>query len=262
MQLILEKCFDMIESINNKIGSMEVVTDTFDIDASGTMKLSYLSNLMLKCAEIHATQRGWGMMQLNEGGNTWVLSRAVIEFTDDVPGENEHIILDTWVDSVMRLFTVRKFRFRNAEGRVFGYSHTVWAMINRESRKPVILVSSGGGNLTEWVDNTIECPIAGHSKISVNADSPSDIVKVKYSDIDMNGHMNSCRYIEHVLDLFSADFHRKHKIRRFEIAYMAECLCGEELSLFCEQVSNNDYNVEICKNDTNEVACRSKIVFF
>lgn len=247
--------------MDKRQGSRQISVDTFDIDASGYMKMSYLSNQLLKCAETHATRHGWGMDELNKNDNTWVLSRVVIEFTDNLPKENEQITIETWVESVMRLFTARNFCFRNSAGAPVGYSRTIWAMINRNNRKPVDLNTICGDDIKEWAAPDIECPITGYTKISVNADEPTDIVKVRYSDIDMNGHMNSCRYIEHVLDLFCEDFHKKHKIKRFEIAYISECVFGDELSLFKEKINDREYTVEICKSENNEVACRSKIIF-
>ena len=56
----------------------------------------------------------------------------------------------------------------------------------------------------------------------------------KYSDIDINGHVNSIRYIEHILDLFPIEMYRERRIRRFEMAYVAESYYGDELTLFMD----------------------------
>ena len=82
----------------------------------------------------------------------------------------------------------------------------------------------------------------------------------KYSDIDINGHVNSIRYIEHILDLFPIELYKTKHIRRFEMAYVAESYYGDELSFFQEEVNENEYHVEVKKNG-NEVVCRSKVLF-
>ena len=82
----------------------------------------------------------------------------------------------------------------------------------------------------------------------------------KYSDIDINGHVNSIKYIEHILDLFPLSFYREHRIRRFEMAYVAESYYGDTLSFYREQVGDNEYDVEVRKNGT-DVVVRSKVVF-
>jgi acyl-ACP thioesterase len=82
----------------------------------------------------------------------------------------------------------------------------------------------------------------------------------KYSDIDINGHVNSIRYIEHILDLFPIELYKTKRIRRFEMAYVAESYFGDELSFFCDEVNANEFHVEVKKNG-NEVVCRSKVIF-
>ena len=81
-----------------------------------------------------------------------------------------------------------------------------------------------------------------------------------YSDIDINGHFNSVRYIEHVLDLFPLEKFKEKRVRRFEIAYMAECLCGDELAIYKDETSPGLFEIEIRKTANGEIACRGKIV--
>ena len=104
------------------------------------------------------------------------------------------------------------------------------------------------------------CPIEKPSRIKVATDQPCAKLTAKYSDIDINGHVNSIRYIEHILDLFPIDLYKSKRIQRFEMAYVAESYYGDELSFFEEEVSENEYHVEIKKNGS-EVVCRAKVKF-
>jgi acyl-ACP thioesterase len=81
-----------------------------------------------------------------------------------------------------------------------------------------------------------------------------------YNDVDINGHINSVKYIEHVLDLWDIEWYKSHRIKRFEIAYVAESHAGDKLSFYCEQTAPDEYCVRICK-DTDHEVCRSKVVF-
>lgn len=242
------------------VGTYHLTVDPFDVDFSGHLTIGQLGNHLLNAAGFHANERGFGMSRLNEHDNTWVLSRVAIEFTS-LPSEYQHFTVETWVESVMRMFTARNFCIKDQFGNTMGYARTIWAMINRQSRKPVDLLDINDGRLPEWIVPDRECPIEGPSKIKVSVSEPSDTVRVKYSDIDINGHMNSCRYIEHVLDLFPLNYFKEHRVTRFEIAYMAECLFGDELALYKEEISQGTYNIEIRKVSCGEIACRSKVVF-
>ncbi len=64
----------------------------------------------------------------------------------------------------------------------------------------------------------------------------------------------------HILDLFPIELYKTKRIRRFEMAYVAESYFGDELSFFCDEVNANEFHVEVKKNG-NEVVCRSKVIF-
>ena len=59
-----------------------------------------------------------------------------------------------------------------------------------------------------------------------------------YNDVDVNGHINSVKYIEHVLDLFDLDYYKTHFLQRFEIAYVAESHQGDQLNFYVEKVGD------------------------
>ena len=65
------------------------------------------------------------------------------------------------------------------------------------------------------------------------------------SDIDINGHVNSIRYIEHILDLFPIEMYKEKRIRRFEMAYVAESYYGMKLTLFMDDAGEGVYDVEV-----------------
>ncbi len=87
-----------------------------------------------------------------------------------------------------------------------------------------------------------------------------------YHDVDVNGHINSVKYIEHILDLFDLDYYKTHFLQRFEIAYVAESHQGDQLHFYLEETSEAEKMQEYCikitkngKNDANEVeVVRSK----
>lgn len=83
--------------------------------------------------------------------------------------------------------------------------------------------------------------------------------------MDVNGHINSVKYIEHVLDLFDIDWYKEYRIKRFEIAYVAESHGGDRLSFYRETAGENEWNIRIVKiekeSDKNIEVCRSKVVF-
>lgn len=241
-----------------KVDHFDFVCEPFHADFTGTLNLSVLGNHFLNCAGQHASRRGFGIAKLHDEDHTWVLSRMVIEF-DELPKQYEKFGVDTWIESVYRLFTDRNFAILNSEGKAIGYARTVWAMIGLQSRKPVDLMSLADGEFASFANPEKSCPIEKPSRIKVSSKEPVASFTARYSDIDINGHVNSMRYIEHAMDLFSLDYLREHRIRRFEIAYVTESYYGDRINIYADQ-ENGVSQIEMRKAEDNTVLCRIKII--
>ncbi len=243
----------------NKIGSYDFAVEPFQMDFTGHLTIGLLGNHMLNSAGFHADERGFGMAAIGKDNYIWVLSRLAIEI-ERMPRLHDRFSIQTWIENVYRLFTNRNFAVTDDNGQAIGYARSVWAMIDMNTRKPVDLLSVNGGSICNYISDN-PCPIDKLSHIKVHDGKIAYSMKVRYGDIDMNGHMNSIRYIEHILDLFPTDMYKEKGIRRFEIAYVAESFYGDVLSFYVEQDENQDiYGVEI-QNDNSGTVCRAKIRF-
>ena len=244
----------------NKIGIFEFLAEPFHVDLSGHLTLGVIGNHLLNCAGMHADQRGFGITQLNKDNCTWVLSRIVFEF-NQYPYQYEKFGIETWVESVYKLFTNRNFALIGSDGTVMGYARSIWAMIDLNTRKPVDLLEMHNGRISEYVLPQRECPIEGPSRIKVKAAEPVYTYTAKYSDIDINKHFNSVRHIEHILDLFPIEKFCETKLQRFEIAFVNESHYGDTLEFYLDDNGDNKYSVEVRKKESGEVVCRSLVVF-
>ncbi len=242
----------------NKIGRYKFVAEPFHVDFTGKLTMGVLGNHLLNCAGFHAAERGFGIAEINEDHYTWVLSRLAIEL-EDMPRQYEDFTIQSWIENVYRLFTDRNFELVNKDGKTIGYARSVWAMISMETRKPADLLTLHGENLNQYTCDR-ECPISKPGRIKVTQSEPIAEYLTKYSDIDINGHVNSIKYIEHILDLFPMETFKEKCVRRFEMAYVAESYYGDTLSFYLEEKGENEYDIEVKKND-REVVVRSKVIF-
>ena len=248
----------------DKVGKYEFLAEPFHCDFSGKLFMGHLGNHMLNAADFHSTDRGFGMKYLMTIQRSWVLSRLAIEM-DEMPSQYTKFNVETWVEGAMRFFTNRNFCVvgTTSEGdeKVYGYGRSVWAMIDTESRQPTDILSIHDGAINQWIEKEKECPIekGGRVKMSDDAEFVCTI-DTHYNDVDINGHINSVKYIEHVLDLWSLSWYKEHRLKRFEIAYVAEAHEGDQLSFYREQTGEGEYCVRIVRSDGTET-CRSKLIF-
>ena len=125
-------------------------------------------------------------------------SRLAIEMKE-YPTAFDKINLYTWIDEVGRLFTSRCFELADENGKTFGFARSIWAAIDVETRRPTLLDIA---RLSAYVTDR-PCPIEKPGKIAAVENETEGVPYfIKYSDLDINGHLNSIKYMEHLLDLF------------------------------------------------------------
>ena len=252
----------------DKVGCYPFLAEPFHCDFSGRLFLGHLGNHMLNAADFHSTDRGFGMRYLLTVNRSWVLSRLAIEMTE-MPRMYTRFNVETWVESAMRYFTNRNFAVRGEDGTIYGYGRSIWAMIDTETRQPTDILSINDGSINNWIEKEKTCPIDKGGRVRMSDDAEFvRTIETNYNDVDINGHINSVKYIEHVLDLWPLEWYKEHTIRRFEIAYVAEAHAGDTLSFYREKIAaevengaaEDEYCIRIVRTDGTE-CCRSKVIF-
>ncbi len=136
-------------------------------------------------------------------------------------------------------------------------------MIDTETRQPTDIYAIDNGAIEQWIVKEKECPIEKGGRVKMSADGPRlvRVIDTFYNDVDINGHINSVKYIEHVLDLWPLDWYKEHRVKRFEIAYVAESHQGDRLAFYMEQTEEQVFCVRICRESDGAEVVRSKVVF-
>ncbi len=237
----------MKQVLLDKVGRYEFLAEPFHCDFSSSLFMGHLGNHLLNAADFHSNDRGYGMNYLMPRHRTWVLSRLAIEMTE-MPQSYDHFFVETWVENAMKYFTARDFKIcgkaslgenvaAGEEEKVYGYGKSVWAMIDTETRQPVDIFSINDGLINEYIEAEKPCPIAASSRVKMNGEEKMvRSIDTYYNDVDVNGHINSVKYIEHILDLFDLDYYKTHFLQRFEIAYVAESHQGDKLNFYMEEM--------------------------
>ena len=241
-----------------KTGSFQFYIKSHVCDFTEKATLTVISNFILDAATVHAQERGFDYEQISKDQVAWVLSRLSIEMYE-YPGHNQQLTVETWVESVSRYFTQRCFRFIDPNEKVMGYARTVWAAIDIATRRPID-IPSWRPDILEFVQAERECPVEKINKIPEVENIESTMgYTVRYSDIDINKHMNSVKYIEHIINVFDLNMFKEKFIRKFEIVFLAEGMFGDKLKLYKQSLSENEYIIDTKKGEDS--ICRSRIIW-
>ena len=249
-----------------KIDTYPFSVAPFDDDFTGHLSWGVLGKHILSCAERHAGARQFDSMQSNGHQYLWVLSRMIIEM-EQWPYLDEEYSIATWIRRYYYYFTDRCFDVMNAQQQVIGRVFTIWAMIDGTTREPQMLQELFGKTFDPYIDLERPYSAPSFSRIKQQSEQPIATREPHYSDIDQNGHVNSIRYIEYLLDLFPKERFAAQQVSRMEITYNCETYADEMLSFYIDPLSANDYHVTIRKNVGSEqhpkgqVVCHSALTF-
>ncbi|WP_297060784.1 acyl-[acyl-carrier-protein] thioesterase [uncultured Duncaniella sp.] len=221
-----------------------------EVNAQEEMPLSRLVTLIIDTATAHANSLGFGYAHMMETNTSWVLSRLSIDLTR-MPGVNRRYLLVTWVDNVNRLYSDRMFQLQDGQtGEVIGWAHTTWMAIDMDSRRPTDLT------VHKSLVDVIEQREFGGEKSGklqpLRESSESYSYTFKVSDIDVNRHVTTRRYIDLITDLWPLEKYIECRVSRFEIAFKHEARYAEEaVTLKSPRPGADDvYDTEIRVGDT------------
>lgn len=221
-----------------------------DVDFSCHATLKALVDYLLHTAGEDADRNGFGVRDLNLNNASWVLTRLAVEI-DRMPAEYEPIRITTWVSNVTRAMTTRNFDILDERGERIAGAVSNWAMIDLSTRRMLDL-----HQLPAYDSMTQEfpLPVALPRRLSSPEANETFHHTVAYSDLDFNGHANSTKYLQWVIDTLPLEWLQHRRFLRTDINFLLETRHGEQLTLQAER-SDNEALYEI-RNSRDEAVCR------
>lgn len=221
-----------------------------EVDGNKKLRLFNLENYLLEVAGTVADQLGFGIAQLHPKGLTWILTRLSLEMYE-LPTHCEKVRFETWIESNAHMLSTRNFRIYSGD-KLIGQCKSVWAVLDLQKREIVnvfddpIFADSVDGDVIEMARVRM-----------TTLPEPTGCMphKIVYSDIDYNGHCNSCRYLQAMMDAYLPNYYGK-KIR-LDINYSKEVMLGDELQTYY-LVSADGVQYQQ-KNQNGETSCSAKI---
>lgn len=219
------------------------------------MPLTLLMNRIIEVATNHANTWGVGYARLIEDNQGWVLSRVTIEMKR-YPRVDEWYSLTTWIEDYNRHFSQRNMEIADNDGNVIGYARTIWVVINLKTRESVDI-----SKLSYISENVSErpCPIEPQSRLRPFEPTRTENHRFRYSDIDFNGHVNTVRYIEHLVNQFPMQHHADNMVKRLELAFVKEAYYDSNAEIAIDD--NDPMNVRLDINADGITRVRSRFIF-
>lgn len=198
-----------------------------DCDARNRWRPSAILVEMQELAEKHAAVLNLPRTKLIANGMVWVLYRQRIVM-HHYPTFCETVHVTTWPGPIEGPVFPRYYTLEKADGTRIGEAATSWILMDIRTRRPM-RPSALPEPLPISAEREAPLPLPGMLRIA-NA-SPLMERSVRYSDLDVNGHMNNTRYIDWICDALDLDTLNERGLSQFQINYISEGRPGETLSL-------------------------------
>ena len=206
-----------------------------DLDLAGSAMVTRLLDRMQKLADVHANVLGVGRDDLSKVGLVWMSARSVIVLERELR-EGERITLYTWTCENTHAACSRYFDFCDEKGLSIGSGATLWMLIDPKTRH--IVSAQKAGVLTGQVILR-PAPAIGFQRLAhVSRIDAMEIRKPKYTDLDINGHVNNVIYANWILDALPLPLMRQDFVDFLQINYHQEIQPDDTCRLEIEMGEN------------------------
>ncbi len=225
----------------------DFLVDAAHSDCFGQLKPASILYFVQEIAGKHCLQLAVDWDTLAQKRMFWAVIRHRVQITR-LPRKGETITVETWPMPTTRVAFPRSVVAYDSDGRELFRTISLWVLMDMDTRAMILPGKSGVQVPGLLRGNELASP---KSLVPVTLSAESSR-QVRFTDLDINGHMNNCRYLDWICDLLPSGFHHSHSIREFTLCYLSEAREGETLKLQWQLNQNGGLRVEtVCDTRTD-----------
>lgn len=190
----------------------------------------------------------------------WAMTRAEIRL--ERPARWQEVVeLTTWSRGIEKMMAFRDFIISGANGERIAAGTATWVVLDLEEKR----IQRLSDIAAKWPSKPDTFSI---NKNAEKVDPPlnpeyDETFRVRYSDMDLNHHVNSSRYIQWMLDSFGREFLEKNELKKAEINFLDEAMPGDEVFTGREKISGTPLILvaNVTRKGGNREVCRARFTF-
>ena len=209
---------------NVDVYSKEFVVNSHDVGVDKKLTLPGMLQFLQETASVHADLSGFGHKEMLETKLFWVLTQLKM-IMKKWPLWNQKVEITTWSRAPKDFQAIRDFEIR-VNGEVIGEVSSLWMVLDGRTRKPVKIK-----NLPTTIEILEERQLSFLPKRVLFDQTPEKekMICVRNSDLDMNRHVNNVKYSQWILDTLPLEELLKLQINEYEINFISEAYCEDEV---------------------------------
>ena len=174
-----------------------IVIRSEQVDMTRRLRLSELFRLLEDISIAHTEALGCTRRETLDKGLLWIITRQLVEI-DEMPVYDDEITIRGWQGEMMHVFFPRFYEIIK-EGKVIIRAQALWSLIDEDTRQIIMpedygIELPGRPGSDDMFLTAIVIPESAGEPVSC-----TEIV-TRFSQMDINGHMNNTSYFNMIDD--------------------------------------------------------------
>jgi acyl-ACP thioesterase len=224
-----------------------------DFDRYGRLHPTPIIDIFQDIATVHAERMGIGRDAMVEQGVFWAVVRSKLEVVK-APSQLQVVTVRTWPNAPTRFSFVRNFTMCDERGDVLVKAMNEWVLMGLESRAFISVKDHYDGPDDFDEARAFEGKLRKIADFSEGSQPVVEIVP-RYSDIDVNGHVNNAVYIDWAIDSIPDDLYDAGDPKELRITYKKECRRGDRVMDICRRSGNKIFSTFVDADDPEKIFC-------
>lgn len=216
-----------------RIWEKEYYLRASDFDKFNQIKPSAVLDLFQDAAGQHALELGVGFEKMLERPYLWVLTRVKFKVVSQ-PESYQKVKIKTWPLQPHRLNYRREYCIENENGERLIVGSSEWLVIDSQKRSFVSVENLYPFNEGFCEEKMFEGKLS--KVLGFETEETTYIVNARFSELDINNHVNNTKHANYVLDAVNPSNARE--LESFQIDYRKEVLQGTQLNIYHKKQDN------------------------
>ena len=212
----------------------------YDVDYKLNCKLSSIVNFLCDIGNCQSEEVGETIEHLLESNSAWVFYKYDIRIKE-YPKYREIINIETTPAGFNKFYAYRNYKITNSEGKLIGEATALFFLIDITKRRPKRIAAE---QLKSYqAEDLANVSIDMEEVKKLEKVDNDKIFKIRYSDIDSNGHVNNVKYIEWAIEAVPLDIVKGYYLKRVKVVFEKEAKYGHNITAEAQIINNEDGSI-------------------
>lgn len=238
--------------------TQEHTIEYYDVDKHKRLKLQNLLDIVNNASFLQSEELGCGLEYLASQDLTWVFYKMELVIKR-APTFKEKISVRTYALGSRRYYASRKFEVFDENGNEIAYAYGLYFLIDIEKRKPAKIPDTLMKCYGESFASDVVC-LRDLKLKPIKEAKMERSYRVRFSDIDTNGHVNNAVYPLWAIESLPIDIYEDHHLNKVEIIFEKEVFLDNDIKVATDYEKSVDTleGSHTIYNEDNETVCHLK----